>query len=318
MSRRVLMALGVWLIAVGISGWLAASMSPVAGAAPAHRAMLDQGSGNDDPACDDDHSGPGGGSDCPGEDNSGPGKGGAGDAPAAPGAAPVAADGAATVHIVGRSFSPSSITIAAGQAVTFINDDGDTHTATGSGFDTGTIAPGGSVTVVPSGAGSLAYQCAIHPEMAGTVVVTGAAGATAAAPGAEPSPVVPAPPPPAPGVATVEIADFKFTPTQLTVTAGTEVVWTNAGRSPHTVSGDFGDSGTLTTDQSFRFTFAEEGTFDYLCQFHPNMVGSVVVRGDAARDAAAPPSSSPPGASLVGFLTLVIALLTMVRDLLQP
>jgi plastocyanin len=318
MGWRGLVAVVIGLLLIGAVGWRAALMSPVTLAAPAHHEMLDQGAGNDDPTCDDDHSGPGGGDDCPGEDHSGSGKGWAVDAPApaAPGAAPVAADGATVVHIVGRSFSPASIAVAAGQAVTFINDDGDTHTATGSGFDTGAIPPGGSVSVVPAGSGSLAYQCAIHPEMAGTVVVPGTAGA--AAPGSQPSPAVPAPPPSAPGVVTVEIADFTFTPAQLTVTAGTEVVWTNGGRSPHTVSGDFGDSGTLTTDQSFRFTFNEEGTFDYLCQFHPNMIGSVVVQGDAASAAPSGSSSALPNTSLVGVLTLIIAVLTMVRDLLQP
>jgi len=145
MSRWVLTTIVIGLIAIGSLGWLPASTATVAADAPAHHSMRDQGSGNDDPTCDDDQSGPGGGSDCPGEDHSGHGKGGAGDAPvpAAPGAAPVAADGAAVVHIVGRSFSPASIAVPAGQPVTFVNDDGDTHTATGSGFDTGAIPPGG-------------------------------------------------------------------------------------------------------------------------------------------------------------------------------
>jgi len=37
------------------------------------------------------------------------------------------------------------------------------------------------------------------------------------------------------------------------------------------------DSGIMETDDTFRYTFQESGTFEYYCTVHPNMVGKVVV-----------------------------------------
>jgi plastocyanin len=64
-----------------------------------------------------------------------------------------------------------------GTKLTFVNDDGVTHTATApdGAFDTGDIQPGKSVTVTaeaPSGkAGHVAYICSIHQFMKGSITV---------------------------------------------------------------------------------------------------------------------------------------------------
>jgi YVTN family beta-propeller protein len=77
----------------------------------------------------------------------------------------------AQVTIDKFAFSPATQTIAAGQSVTFTNNDAVTHTATGARWDSGDIAPGASFTVNGLPSGSYSYQCSIHPFMNGTVIV---------------------------------------------------------------------------------------------------------------------------------------------------
>ena|SRR5437763_980889 len=79
--------------------------------------------------------------------------------------------------------------------------------------------------------------------------------------------------------AAIDIVNFRFTPAELTVKAGTTVRWTNKGYVPHTV--DFTDggvnSGVLNSGNQFTHTFATPGTYPYLCHIHPFMHGTVVV-----------------------------------------
>jgi plastocyanin len=83
----------------------------------------------------------------------------------------LAADSAVT--IAGFAFDPATVTIQVGDSVTWTNEDSVGHTATaGDGsFDTGPIANGASETVTFDSAGTFAYVCSIHPQMAGSVVV---------------------------------------------------------------------------------------------------------------------------------------------------
>jgi len=60
-----------------------------------------------------------------------------------------------------------------GQRVVWHNAYSITHTATGSGSDTGPIAPGrSSAPITFSSAGSFPYQCTIHPSMTGSLTVS--------------------------------------------------------------------------------------------------------------------------------------------------
>jgi plastocyanin len=83
------------------------------------------------------------------------------------------ASGHVTVSISGYAFHPATITVPAGTKVTFTNHDQTAHTATGSGsgFDTGTVAPGRSATVTLRRPGTYRYVCQFHPFMQGTIVV---------------------------------------------------------------------------------------------------------------------------------------------------
>ena len=71
-----------------------------------------------------------------------------------------------------------------------------------------------------------------------------------------------------------------YAPNPITVTVGTTVTWTNNDTTGHTVTSNAGafDSGALGAGRSFSFTFPAAGTFQYHCNFHPGMVGSVVVQ----------------------------------------
>jgi plastocyanin len=78
----------------------------------------------------------------------------------------------------------------------------------------------------------------------------------------------------------VTIDNFFFTPATLTVKAGTTVTWTNKDDIPHGIASSnngFKKSPALDTDDSYSFTFATPGTYQYFCYLHPKMVGSIVV-----------------------------------------
>ena len=78
----------------------------------------------------------------------------------------------------------------------------------------------------------------------------------------------------------VEIKDFKFQPSSITVAAGTTVTWVNDDDEPHTITsatGAFGSAG-LSHDETFAQTFARPGTYAYFCALHPQMRATVVVR----------------------------------------
>ena len=59
----------------------------------------------------------------------------------------------------------------------------------------------------------------------------------------------------------IEVKNFMFTPTTLTVNAGAQVSWVNKDDEPHTVVSDTGlfRSGALDTDESFSFKFDKAG-----------------------------------------------------------
>ena len=78
----------------------------------------------------------------------------------------------------------------------------------------------------------------------------------------------------------VKIDNFSFSPTTITVPAGTTVRWTNRDDIPHTVVEDKEKfkSKTLDTDEQFSYTFTQPGTYSYFCSIHPKMTGKVVVQ----------------------------------------
>ena len=273
---------------VGLSPWPTRSRRRILGAlaGAAGTGLLVAALGSHTRAhADDDNSGSGSGN-----SGRGRGRGRGGDDPddgdeqvAITGEVPA---GSIEVRIVSEeagAFVPGDLTVDLGQSVTFVNAHDDEHTATGSGFDTGPIDRGATATVVLDEPGVFAYACQFHPEMTGRIAVRDASG------------VVPTPAPAAAAPAdatTVRIANLAFDPPTITVATGTTVAWTNDDAVPHTATaldGTF-DSGIFDPGATFSHTFAAPGAFDYRCNLHPEMRGTVVVEGEAT--GAQPPAAS--------------------------
>lgn len=99
---------------------------------------------------------------------------------------------------------------------------------------------------------------------------TEAPAAEAAAPAAEAAVEVP-----------VDIRDFAYGPNPVEVPVGGTVTWTNQDAVPHTATADQRDvlqSGTISPGSSFSQVFDTAGEFNYFCEFHPNMSGTIVVQ----------------------------------------
>lgn len=86
---------------------------------------------------------------------------------------------AGAVLVENFRFRPASISITAGQTVTWTNMSASVHnvTANDASFASGALAvansgnAGGSFSHQFATAGTFTYQCTIHPQMTGTVVV---------------------------------------------------------------------------------------------------------------------------------------------------
>ncbi len=82
------------------------------------------------------------------------------------------------------------------------------------------------------------------------------------------------------------MVDNRFTVPDLTVPAGTTVVWQNRGANAHSVKafdGSF-ESDTLAPGDTFSFRFEQPGTYQYLCKQHgrQGMIGTITVVGPTA------------------------------------
>lgn len=79
---------------------------------------------------------------------------------------------------------------------------------------------------------------------------------------------------------TIEIANFTFSPAEVTIKPGTTVIWKNADDIPHSVVEDNAKfrSKPLDTDETFSMTFAEAGEMGYFCGLHPHMKGKIIVK----------------------------------------
>jgi plastocyanin len=86
-------------------------------------------------------------------------------------AAPVSGN---QVNIDGFAFVPATLTVRAGNTVTWTNHDEEPHTVAASdgSFHSPGMGTGATFSHTFSAAGTFDYVCSIHPMMHGTVVVT--------------------------------------------------------------------------------------------------------------------------------------------------
>jgi plastocyanin len=78
---------------------------------------------------------------------------------------------------------------------------------------------------------------------------------------------------------TVSINGMRFEPESITVKLGTKVTWVHDSNMPHTITGEVDGlrSSTLYGGQQYSHTFDATGRYNYACDFHPSMKGSVIV-----------------------------------------
>jgi len=104
-------------------------------------------------------------------------------------------------------------------------------------------------------------------------------------PEATPTPAPTPTPTPAPSVITIniqgELGGMSYSPASVSVQVGQQVRWHNNDSIAHTAtstkSGVF-DTGSIPANgTSGAITFTTPGNVDYLCIFHPGMVGSLTV-----------------------------------------
>jgi plastocyanin len=82
------------------------------------------------------------------------------------------------------------------------------------------------------------------------------------------------------GGAKVSIANFTFTPAEITIVAGETVTWTNDDGAPHGL--EYADGAKapdlMLPGASFSRQFDRPGTYNYNCSVHPYMTGRVIVQ----------------------------------------
>lgn len=217
---------------------------------------------------------------------------------------PVAAPTTASVSLSSSQFVPANVTIQVGGTVTWTNAEPVLHTVTAvdTTWDSGILAKStGTYQRTFTSVGSVGYLCSLHPGMTGTVTVV---DATTPPPTTTTTPTTPTattttpvPPPPTtppttttttpaalPTLVSVAMAGSQFGPRTVSVAVGGTVRWTNNDTVPHTVtaSNSSFDSGLVARNATFERVFPTAGTYAYVCDFHSNMTGTVVVAANAA------------------------------------
>lgn len=78
----------------------------------------------------------------------------------------------------------------------------------------------------------------------------------------------------------LSIRAFQYIPARVTVAAGDTVVWINEDAVPHTATAAdrAWDPGSIGSKESEHVVVSKRGEHAYVCAFHPNMNGTLVVQ----------------------------------------
>ena len=87
------------------------------------------------------------------------------------------------------------------------------------------------------------------------------------------------------GAAIPEEGQLFYDPETIDVSVGTTVIWENVDNTMHTATSgnptggydEVFDSDILSAGDSYEFTFADAGSYEYYCILHPWMIGTVNV-----------------------------------------
>jgi plastocyanin len=197
------------------------------------------------------------------------------------------ASGTSNVNIQGNQYQPKDHVVALGSTVHWTNLDSINHSVTSNtpgAFDSGGLGQNGTFNKTFTTAGRYDYHCQYHPGMAGSIVVlTGDGSVPTAGPSNTPTMTNTPQPTNTPGggpVSDASIIDYDYSPTTINIQPGTTVRWTNNGQAPHTVTSDGAgqfNSGQIASNTWWQFTFNTPGTYNFHCDFHPTMKGTVNV-----------------------------------------
>ena len=79
----------------------------------------------------------------------------------------------------------------------------------------------------------------------------------------------------------ITVKDSGYSVDILKINIGETVAWGNFGETKHTVTSIDGNelnSQTLTIGEVYSHVFEKKGTFNYYCEFHPEIRGTVIVK----------------------------------------
>ena len=138
----------------------------------------------------------------------------------------------------------------------------------------------GIVAIIVIVLGALAFILMSNPSIQGTQTNQPNSGDNQITP---PSTTTPSQTttPSTPKTYNIEIKDFAFSPSSLTINKGDTVIWTNKDSVSHPVTSDSGNelnSGTLSQGQTYSHTFSAAETFFYHCSVHPMMKAKIIVQ----------------------------------------
>lgn len=199
-------------------------------------------------------------------------------------------------HIIDFAIQPPSLSVTAGDTITWTNGGNRPHTVTDRGglFDTGAILPGSQATVTFDVPGTYEVFCEINPARMNAEVVV--------APGEDPPTEVRI-------QAVDEARDGEtkgFDPDELEVAAGTRLILANVGGLRHSLVADDGSFRTEIVQpgaEEGRFAGGnasvvvdEPGTYPFFCEIHPAAMRGVltVTRSQVEAADRAPPERKPP------------------------
>lgn len=78
----------------------------------------------------------------------------------------------------------------------------------------------------------------------------------------------------------VSLENIAFNPSNISVSVGQEVTFTNNDSVTHTITADDNsfNSGNVAKGQSYKHVFNKAGTYNFHCSVHPSMKGTVSVK----------------------------------------
>jgi plastocyanin len=106
---------------------------------------------------------------CGGNDDNGGSSSGSTSAPAAS-----SSGGGVAIKMQNIAFDPKAVTVKVGQKITWTNDDSTDHNVTadsGADFKSDDFGKGATFEFTPDKAGTIAYECTLHPGMKATITV---------------------------------------------------------------------------------------------------------------------------------------------------